>query len=109
MNAPYETARQLYAKHGGNFGEDFAWLLEHGLVVSTPTTFVMGYFCKSDQPTEPTAREDADCIFIVLHAGIPKDAMHQMVALVQKIAYVRAFRGDNRVRVKDIQKFYQLL
>ena len=109
MNTPYDRACELYSEHGGNFGNDVAYLLAYGCVVSTPTTFLMGYFCKSEQPTEPTSREDADCVFVVLCVGDPKQALLQLIELVQHVAFVREFRQDRRMRVMDIKKLYQLL
>ena len=106
---PYERAATLYGEHGGKFGPDVAYLLDNGIVVSTPTTFLMGYFCKQDEPYNATGLEDADCVFVVLCVGNPKHALLQLIELVKYVAFVREFRDDNRMRVLDIKKTYQLL
>lgn len=109
FNEPLRNAKQLYQSNGGDFPADLDWLLQHGVVISTPETFLMGYFFRQDDPSHPCVLDDADGVFVVLAAGKPKPALHQLVDLVSLVAYERAFRGDKRTRILDIKKYYNLL
>lgn len=114
-NQPYAEAKRLYtqlqqqAQNGDSFDDSLAWMLQHGAVISLPNTFLMGYFCKSTEPTTPLAYEDADCIFVVLCVGDPVAALEQLVEIVEYTAYAREFRGDERVRVIPTEKLYYQL
>ena len=96
FNEPLKTAQQLYRGNGGDFSGD-------------PKTFLMGYFFREDDPKHPTPLEGADGVFVVLCAGEPKPALCQLVDLVSLVGYERAFRGDDRVRILDIKKYYSKL
>ena len=106
MNNPYAEAKALYSKHGDNFEEAEEWTKQHGAYISLPNTFLMGYFSKSETPTEHCDYEDADCIFVVLCVGDPVAALEQLVELVDYTAYAREFRGDERVRIIPTEKLY---
>lgn len=108
-NGPLCTAKQLYQINGGDFSGDLEWLLRYGVVVSTPETFLMGHFFRESDPKHPCALEDADGVFVVLSAGKPKPALCQLVDLVSLVGYERAFRGDDRIRILDIKKYYSKL
>lgn len=84
-------------------------MLQRGVVVSTPESFLMGYFFKESEPEKPVDHQEADGVFVVLAAGEPKPALHQLVELVSLVAYERAFRGDSRIRILDIKKYYSKL
>ena len=108
INDPLRTAKNLYEKHGGDFDGHLAWFVLHGVVISTPTTFLMGYFFRDDHD-KPVTQKDATGFFVDLCAGCPKSALHQLVDLVPVVAYVRTFRGDSRIRITNIKKLYSKL
>ena len=109
QHEPFRNAKQLYQSNGGDFFPDFDWMLRHGVVISTPETFLMGYFFQRDNPQEPCDFAEADGVFIVLAAGKPKPACRQLIDLVPLLAYERAFRGDSRTRILDIKNYYSKL
>jgi hypothetical protein len=109
INEPLRTAKQLYRSNGGDFPGDLDWLLRHGVVISTPQTFLMGYFFRKADPKHPVPLVGSDGVFVVLCAGEPKPAIGQLVDLVSLVGYERAFRGDDRVRILDIKKYYSKL
>jgi hypothetical protein len=109
FNEPLRTAKQLYRVNGGNFPADLDWLMQHGVVVNTPETFLMGHFFREGDPKRPCELKNADGAFVVLCAGKPKPALHQLVEMVRLLAYERAFRGDPKIRVIDIKKYYSKL
>jgi hypothetical protein len=108
-NAPFREAKQLYRINGGDFPGDLDWMLRYGVVVNTPNTFLMGYFFRESDPATPTTGSEADGVFVVLCVGEPKSALHQLVDLVPLVAYERAFRGDKRVRILNLKKYYSKL
>ena len=109
MNQPFEQAKQLYSQHGDNFQEAIEWMQRNGAVVSTPNTFLMGFFCNQDNIQEPIAYEDADCVHVVLCVGDPTAALEQLVEIIDNVAYTREFRGDTKVRVMPIEQLYYKL
>ena len=83
--------------------------MRHGIVISLPRTFLMGYFFREAKPEEPCKFENADGVFVVMCVGEPKPALAQLVEMVSLVAYERAIRGDKRIRTLDIKKYYSLL
>ena len=109
QHEPFLRAKHLYEQHGGDLAETIVWSLQHGVVVSTPESFLMGYFFREGSHETPVPREGADGVFVVLAAGKPKPSLHQLVEMVPLLAYERSFRGDSRTRILDIKKYYNLL
>jgi hypothetical protein len=112
---PYAEAKRLYTnlheqkQQGDNFDAAVTWMQENGVVISLPTTFLMGYFSTSQEPTKPIAYDDADCVYVVLCVGDPVAALEQLVEMVDYAAYNREFRGDEAVRVVLVEKLYYQL
>lgn len=101
---PILTAAKLYEENGGDFAQSLKEHLGVGCVVSTPETFLMGYFAKRGEPKLPVPYERADCVFVTLQSGHMGHAIAQLKDMVGYIAFERAFRGDHHIRVYDINK-----
>lgn len=109
VNDPYQRAKNIYDQHGGDFPGDLGWMLRYGVVVNTPETFLMGYFFQKSDTKHPVPANQSDGVFVVLCVGEPKSALYKLVNMVSLLAYERSFRGDDRIRILDIKKYYHKL
>lgn len=102
---PILTASKLYEENGGDFAQSLKEHLGVGCVVSTPTSFLMGYFTKRGNPKQSVPYDESDCVFVTLHTGNMVQSLAQLRDLVGYIAFDRSFRGDDKLRVYNIKKF----
>ena len=105
MNRPIQIASHIYEQAGGNFAESLKEHLGVGCVINTPWAFLMGFFSRHERPTEPVPYDECDCVFVTLHAGDMEHALAQLRDICKFISFERGFRGDNRVRVYNMDKF----
>lgn len=104
-----QHAIQLYEKHGGDFGYALQWHLAHGVVVSAPDCFMLGFFCSRDQPWDAIEVGKADCVHVTMCIGNMRVAGMQIVEAMPYIAYQRQFKNDSRLRITNFRKFYNKL
>jgi len=105
MNKPVQDAYEIYTHHQGDFAEDIKWHLGNGVVVSSATCFMFGFYCTKSDTTQCIPRSDADCFFITLCVGDMREALQTTYATVPWVAYKRELRGDKRLRIETFEKF----
>lgn len=100
---PISYAAKIYNE---NFAELLEWHLANGVVISLPDCFLLGFFCDKSNLRECRVLAESNCIFVTMCVGNMRQAGLQIVNLVPWIAYEREFKGDNRIRVTNLKKFF---
>lgn len=109
MNPHLKTLTDTYEQNNIDAHKMLDWHLCFGIVVSDPDALAMCFFSRFRSPTEACAIHEADTLFVTMFSGDMRKALSQYKDRFGFIAFQREFKGDDRVRVYDIQKFYQKL
>jgi hypothetical protein len=106
MNQHTAKAIEIY---GEEIQQLLAWHLCHGVVISLPDCFLLGFFCNKSSIGECRVLAESDCIFVTMCVGNMRQACMQIVELVPWVAYQREFKGDHRVRITNFKKLFNKL
>jgi hypothetical protein len=105
MNNPIKTAYEIYNTYQGDITEDIKWHLDNGVVVSSATCFMLGFYCSRFDTTKYVSKCNADCFFITLCVGDMREALQTTYNTVLWVAYNRELKGDKRLRMETFDKF----
>lgn len=106
MNQHLAKAIEIY---GEDLQQLLAWHLCHGIVVSSHEYLAFGFYSDIEQPEQAVEPHHADTLFVTFSTGNMQKALQQFIDRFDYIAFQRSFKGDNRIGVYDIQKFYSKL
>ena len=101
-----EEAKQIYMLAGGDFHGQIGWHLVHGVIISVPTAFCMGYWCKKSNPLLALSLDKADCLCLTYVYGSMKDAVALLLDTVKYVTFQREIKGDPRFRTYNLKQIY---
>jgi len=106
MNQHLAKAIEIY---GNDLQQLLAWHLCYGIVVSSDEYFSFGFYSDIEQPEQAVEPHHSNTLFVTFSTGDMQKALEQFIDKFYYIAFQRSFKGDNRIGVYDIQKFYSKL
>ena len=106
MNQHLAKAIEIYGK---DLQQLLAWHLCHGIVVSSHEYLAFGFYSDTEQPEQAVEPHHANTLFVTFSTGDMRKALEQFIDRFDYIAFQRSFKGDNCIRVYNIQKFYSKL
>ena len=101
-----DKAKNIYALAGGDFHGQIGWHLVHGVVISIPTAFCMGYWCIKGKARKAVALKNANCLCLTYVCGSMKDAVALLLDSVQFVTFQREIKGDARFRTYNLKQIY---
>ena len=101
-----DKAKNIYALAGGDFHGQVGWHLVHGIVISVPLAFCMGYWCVKEKEQVAVTLEDANCICLTYVCGSIKEAAALLVDQVPYVTFQREIKGDPRFRTYNFKQIY---
>jgi len=109
MNQHLATALKLYESRNINLQDLIGWHLCHGIVVSTPCAFAIGFHTNSRNLEEAVAFEESDTLYVTMCCGNMLDALKPFKNKYKYIAFQRDFKQSNRNRLLSMKTFYSKL
>ena len=106
MNQHLGKAIEIY---GDDLQQLLAWHLCYGIVVSSDEFLAFGFYSDVERPEQAVEPHHSNTLFVTFSTGNMRKALEQFVEKFDYIAFQRSFKGDNRIGVYDIQKFYSKL
>lgn len=106
MNRHLAKAIEIY---GDDIQQLLAWHLCYGIVVSSDEYLAFGFYSDIEQPEQAVEYHHADTLFVTFSTGNMQKALQQFIDRFNYIAFQRSFKGNNRIGVYNIQKFYSKL
>lgn len=106
MNYHLEKAIEIY---GDNFQQLLSWHLAFGVVVSDSDGFALCFYSNSESPKQACEMHHADTLFVTIHVGDMRKALRKFCDDFEFIAFQRSFKGNDRISVYNMQKFYSKL
>jgi len=101
-----EKAKQIYMLAGGDFALQLGWHLVHGVVISVPLAFCMGYWCVKGNERVSVPLEEADCLCLTYVCGSMREAAALLVDTVPYVTFQREIKGDPRFRTYNFKQIY---
>jgi len=99
-------AKEIYSKAGGDFHSQLGWHLVHGIVISIPLTFCMGYWCVKGKEQVAVSLEEANCLCMTYLCGSMKDGLELLVDHVPYVTFQREIKSDPRFRTYNFKQLY---
>ena len=109
MNKHLAKAIATYEQEGIDFQQLLTWHLCHGIVVCDMDCFAIGFSASSGNPTQAVHVDNGDTLFVTFATGDMRGALRKYIQSYDFIAFQRSFKGNDRVRVHDMYKFYSKL
>jgi hypothetical protein len=109
MNPHFTTALNLYESNNVDFQSLIGWHLCHGIVVSTPEVFAMGFHCYSSNPEKAVALEESDTLYVTICCGDMASGLKPFKDKYKYIAFRRDFKGSEYSRLLSMKKFHSKL
>ena len=110
MNKPFLTmidkAKNIYTLAGGDFHGQVGWHLVHGIVISIPLAFCMGYWCVKGKEQVAVPLDQANCICLTYVCGSIKEAAALLVDQVPYVTFQREIKDDPRFRTYNFKQIY---
>jgi hypothetical protein len=103
-----DQAKQMYAAKGMNLAEDIGRHLDFGGVVHVePERLLLARPMRIERPDKWPAPSEADAWYVTLAIGTRSLVLflQLMPFFLPHLAWRRAMRGDNRLRVRDTALF----
>ena len=109
MNPHLAIALNLYESRNIDIQSLIGWHLCHGIVVSTPCAFAMGFHTSSKNLEEAVAFEESDTLYVTMCCGNMLDALKPFKNKYKYIAFRRDFKQSSRNRLLSMKAFYSKL
>lgn len=106
MNQHLAKAIEIY---GNDLQQLLAWHLCYGIVVSSHEYLAFGFYSDIESPEQAIEPHHSNTLFVTFSTGNMQKALEQFIDRFNYIAFQRSFKGDNRIGVYDIHKFYSKL
>ena len=103
MNKHLAKAIEFY---GDDLQQLLDWHLCYGIVVSSHEYLAFGFYSNVKNPESPVEPHNSNTLFVTFSTGNMQKALQQFICKFDYIAFQRSFKGDNRIGVYNIKKFY---
>lgn len=109
MNQHLAKSSELYESNNVDFHSFVGWHLCYGIVVCTPDAFALGFHIHSDNLEEAVTFEGSDTLYVTMCSGDMRSALEPFKDKYKYIAFRRGFKGSERDRLFNMNKFYSKL
>lgn len=109
MNSHLQTALNLYEPSNINMQSVIGWHLSHGIVISTPDVFALGFHSRSSDVENATLFEESDTLYVTICCGDMASGLQALKDNYKYIAFRRDFKGSSRNRLLNMKTFYSKL
>ena len=109
MNVHLATALTLYESNDIDLQSLIGWHLSYGIVLSTPKVFALGFHSHSDEPDKAVAFEHSDTLHFTMCCGDMLSGLRPFKDDYEYISFRRGFKGSERTRLLNMEKFYSKL
>lgn len=106
MNPHLEAVLKLYESNNIDLQSLIGWHLSHGIVISTPKVFALGFHSKNSDVEKATLFEESDTLYVTMCCGNMASGLQSFKNNYKYIAFRRDFKGSSRNRLFNMKKFY---
>jgi hypothetical protein len=95
--------------YGEELQQLLAWHLCHGIVVSGDEYLAFGFYSNIEKPEQAVKPCRSNTLFVTFSTGNMHKALKSFIDQFDYIAFQRSFKGDDRIAIYEIKKFYSKL
>ncbi len=103
MNHHLAQAIAIYDQHGIDFQQLLTWQLCHGVMLSVPSVFAIGFCSRSSKPDEPSCN-DPDTLFVSYCSGCMATLLQSFNGKFKYVSFQRDIKQSPKLRLWDYQK-----